>query len=124
MLLSQLQLGDYTLGFVSDSTRFGLWVETCNNVKVRTCQDEMAIYKRYRICRRHFDTDSMNGGCRRLLKTAVPTLHLNWDAKEEYIDDDADDILIQNEPESEQYLILPNEERPKANKANICKLIH
>lgn len=35
------------------------------------------MHKRYRICRRHFDSDCLNGGCRRLLNTAVPTLHLN-----------------------------------------------
>lgn len=36
----------------------------------------MTIHRRYRICRRHFDSDCLNGGCRRLLNTAVPTLHL------------------------------------------------
>lgn len=80
----------------------------------------MAIYKRYRICRRHFDTDSMNGGCRRLLKTALPTLYLNSNIKEEYIDESMDD-LTQNELREEEYLILPTEERTKANKSNICK---
>lgn len=54
----------------------------------------MLVYKQYRICRRHFDASSMNGGCRRLLKTAVPTLHLNLgqtcsDAEH---DDDEEDI--------------------------------
>lgn len=37
----------------------------------------MSIHKRYRICRRHFDSDCLNGGCRRLLNTAVPTLYLD-----------------------------------------------
>lgn len=37
----------------------------------------MTIHRRYRICRRHFDSDCLNGGCRRLLNTAVPTLHLD-----------------------------------------------
>lgn len=37
----------------------------------------MAVYKQYRICRRHFESSCMNGACRRLLNTAVPTLHLN-----------------------------------------------
>lgn len=38
--------------------------------------DSMTVHKRYRICRRHFDNDCLNGGCRRLLNTAVPTLYL------------------------------------------------
>lgn len=37
----------------------------------------MTIHRRYRICRRHFDSDCLNGGCRRLLNTAVPTLYLD-----------------------------------------------
>ena len=38
--------------------------------------DAMAVHKRYRICRRHFDKSCLNGGCRRLLNTAIPTLYL------------------------------------------------
>lgn len=41
----------------------------------------MSVYKQYRICRRHFESSCMNGACRRLLNTAVPTLHLNRNKK-------------------------------------------
>lgn len=41
----------------------------------------MSVHKRYRICRRHFDSDCLNGGCRRLLNTAIPTLYLNSSGK-------------------------------------------
>lgn len=37
----------------------------------------MTIHKRFRICRRHFDLECFNGGCRRLLNTAVPSLYLS-----------------------------------------------
>lgn len=39
--------------------------------------DALTIHKRYRVCRRHFDADCLNGGCRRLLNTAIPTLYLD-----------------------------------------------
>lgn len=59
----------------SDATRFEQWVEACNNPRIQK-MDAMAVHKRYRICRRHFDKNCLNGGCRRLLNTAVPTLYL------------------------------------------------
>lgn len=43
--------------------------------------DPLAVHKRYRICRRHFDSDCLNGGCRRLLNTAVPSLYLKSPSK-------------------------------------------
>lgn len=45
----------------------------------------MTIHRRYRICRRHFDSDCLNGGCRRLLNTAVPTLHLELEPELECV---------------------------------------
>lgn len=59
-----------------DETRFQQWLDACNNPKFEQ-MDAMTIHKRYRICRRHFDSDCLNGGCRRLLNTAIPTLYLN-----------------------------------------------
>lgn len=52
------------------------WVEACSNPKV-ACRKPLMIYKQYRICRRHFEANCFNGICKRLLHTAVPTLHLN-----------------------------------------------
>lgn len=63
-----------------DVTRFKKWLQACNNEYVAK-KPPMLVYKHHRICRRHFDASSMNGGCRRLLKTAVPKLHLNLDQK-------------------------------------------
>lgn len=104
----------------------------------------MAIYKRYRICRRHFDSEAMNGGCRRLLKTAVPTLHLNRNCRDDD-DDDTDDSqepLLINEALEERDLLLPKGEpdyqstttelnicedsltRTKCDKSNICECFH
>lgn len=37
----------------------------------------MKQFQLYRVCRRHFAADCFNGGCRRLVNTAIPTLHLN-----------------------------------------------
>lgn len=45
--------------------------------------DSVTIQKRYRICRRHFDTECFNGGCRRLLNTAVPSLFLSGEIEME-----------------------------------------
>lgn len=36
----------------------------------------MIIYKQFRVCRLHFDKDCFNGGCKRLLNSAVPSLLL------------------------------------------------
>lgn len=47
----------------------------------------MIIHRRYRICRRHFDSDCLNGGCRRLLNTAVPTLYLEPELESVRIDE-------------------------------------
>lgn len=41
----------------------------------------MLIYRQYRVCRRHFDKECFNGGCKRLLNTAVPSLYLNSSQK-------------------------------------------
>lgn len=57
-------------------SRFSEWVEACNNPRIQKL-DAVSVHKRYRICRRHFDSDCLNGGCRRLLNTAIPTLYLN-----------------------------------------------
>lgn len=48
----------------------------CNDPRIDALEP-ILVQKRYRICRRHFDSDCMNGGCRRLLNTAIPTLHMN-----------------------------------------------
>lgn len=63
---------------VSDKSRFLKWLEACNNPRIQKL-DAISVHKRYRICRRHFDAECLNGGCRRLLNTAVPTLHLSPD---------------------------------------------
>lgn len=61
--------------------------------------DPLAVHKRYRICRRHFDSDCLNGGCRRLLNTAVPSLYLrspskNIKAERTVIDSTADIVYV------------------------------
>lgn len=56
--------------------RFENWLNSCNNPRIKE-MDAMIVHKRYRICRRHFDAECLNGGCRRLLNTAVPTLYLD-----------------------------------------------
>lgn len=60
----------------TDSIRFRQWVHMCNDPRLDALEP-ILVQKRYRICRRHFDSDCMNGGCRRLLNTAIPTLHMN-----------------------------------------------
>lgn len=62
----------------TDQSRFRRWVAACNDPRFDSL-DPMTIHKRYRICRRHFDSECLNGGCRRLLNTAVPSLHLSGD---------------------------------------------
>lgn len=59
----------------------------------------MTIHRRYRICRRHFDSDCLNGGCRRLLNTAVPTLHLESEAESVRIDGSGNLTVRTIEPE-------------------------
>lgn len=66
--------------FPPDASRFQKWLEACNNARIQK-MEPMAVHKRYRICRRHFDSDCLNGGCRRLLNTAVPSLHLKSPSK-------------------------------------------
>lgn len=64
---------------ISDLTRFEKWLEACCNPRIEQL-DRMLIHKRHRVCRRHFDTECFNGGCRRLLNTAIPSLYL-YDVK-------------------------------------------
>lgn len=65
----------------------------------------MDIYRQLRICRRHFDDDSKNGACRRLLNTAVPTLHMNDDARTDESDKSA---LNESFYLEEEYIISDN----------------
>lgn len=80
---------------ISDGTRFKRWLKACNNPRIQK-MDEMTVHKRYRVCRRHFDSDCLNGGCRRLLNTAVPTLYLNSSSTttQEIENSDASENLI------------------------------
>lgn len=79
--------------------RFKKWLSACNNENV-VSKPAMLVYKQYRICRRHFDTSCMNGGCRRLLKTAIPKLYLNQEANsgDATTDDDAIDLKMETDP--------------------------
>lgn len=70
------KLRNTVISNLSDAVRFQSWIEACNNSRLQQ-MDALTVHKRYRICRRHFDADCLNGGCRRLLNTAVPTLHLS-----------------------------------------------
>lgn len=38
--------------------------------------DPNVIFKRFRVCRIHFEKDCFNGECKKLLHTAVPSIHL------------------------------------------------
>lgn len=78
---------------ISDGTRFKRWLKACNNPRIQK-MDEMSVHKRYRVCRRHFDSDCLNGGCRRLLNTAVPTLYLNPSTTNTTENSDESDNLI------------------------------
>lgn len=83
----------------------------------------MTIHRRYRICRRHFDSDCLNGGCRRLLNTAVPTLHLEPIETESVRIDEAGNLTTEpnvvylavaqgdNENDEHLELIEPEEEK-------------
>jgi len=60
---------------LKEKFRHNEWIKAANNSKLLK-KDPMAIFRQFRICRKHFDVDCFNGGCRRLLHTAVPTLYL------------------------------------------------
>lgn len=128
---------------ISDVSRCKQWIAACNNPGVRT-KAPMIVYKRYRICRRHFDSSSMNGGCRRLLKTAIPTLHLNLNRvttqsayENEVKNDDGMEIahvdvdnliqiqeeLIQTDDSNEcyEFVLTNNSDADKRNKNNLSK---
>lgn len=96
-----------------DVSRFKEWLAACNNPKFET-MDAMAIHKRYRICRRHFDSDCLNGGCRRLLNTAIPTLYLNSSQDAASNDEDTfvylpdTGIQLNEEPNQHFELIVPD----------------
>lgn len=84
--------------------------------------DPLAVHKRYRICRRHFDSDCLNGGCRRLLNTAVPSLYLrspskNIKAERNVIDSTADIVYVPvpiGDADSEEHfeLVLTDDDKP------------
>lgn len=76
--------------------RFLRWLAVCNNPRIKK-MDAMSVHKRYRVCRCHFDSDCFNGGCRRLLNTAVPTLYLasgNHYKKEDESNDLNSDLTV------------------------------
>lgn len=85
-----------------DVIRFKRWLQACNNENVAK-KPPMLVYKQYRICRRHFDGTSMNGGCRRLLKTAIPKLHLNLEqtCDDDEPEEDAIDLPMETDPLAE-----------------------
>jgi hypothetical protein len=39
--------------------------------------DPAVVFKRFRVCRNHFAADCFNGQCKKLLPTAVPSLHIS-----------------------------------------------
>lgn len=88
--------------------RHNQWRAACNNPRIleKSCQQ---VYNLYRICRRHFDSDSLNGGCRRLLSTAVPTLHLNDESTGNIyvadIDGDAENYDDVQSAETDDYML-------------------
>lgn len=90
----------------------------------------MTIHRRYRVCRRHFDSNCLNGGCRRLLNTAVPTLHLEPEMDNVRIDDSGNLTVSPNvvylsvakEPnEMDEHieLIVPEEENRLIDMQNV-----
>lgn len=105
----------------ADVSRFQQWLTACNNPRIQK-MDPLAIHKRYRICRRHFDSDCLNGGCRRLLNTAVPSLYLrspsnNIKAERNVIDSTADIVYVPvpiGDADSEEHfeLVLTDDDKP------------
>lgn len=92
----------------------------------------MTIHRRYRICRRHFDSDCLNGGCRRLLNTAVPTLHLEPDADSIQIDESGNltvkpsnvvylSVVADEDNEMDEHIefIVPEEEKQMKSEHDI-----
>lgn len=60
--------------------RHNEWMTAINSSKLFS-KKPMLVYRQYRVCRRHFDQDCFNGGCKRLLHTAIPSLFLNSSEK-------------------------------------------
>lgn len=86
----------------------------------------MTIHKRYRICRRHFDSDCLNGGCRRLLNTAIPTLYLDSDEDAPSTKKESSIIYVpvaEDEDDSDGHfeLILPDTQSTVTTKEIKCK---
>lgn len=52
------------------------WIKAINSDKVFRKSDPILVYKQLRVCRLHFDNECFNGDCKKLKKTAVPTLKL------------------------------------------------
>lgn len=63
-----------------DPKRHLVWIKTINSEKVYKF-DPTVVFKRFRVCRNHFTKDCFNGECKKLLPTAVPTLHLGISSK-------------------------------------------
>lgn len=86
-----------------DIERFQKWIDACNSPKIQS-KKPIDIYRQLRICRRHFDKESKNGGCRRLLNTAIPTLFLGPNNEVETSNDaiETESVSLQ-EPERLEY---------------------
>lgn len=61
---------------VNDKYRHMQWIKVMNNPRIHS-KSPLQVYKLYRVCRLHFAADSFNGICKRLLNSAIPTMHLN-----------------------------------------------
>lgn len=61
---------------LNEKFRNSQWLSAINNPRVIR-KDPIKQLQLYRVCRRHFAADCFNGACKRLLNTAIPTLHLN-----------------------------------------------
>lgn len=63
-----------------DAARHKKWVRAIDAKKLAE-KHPFVIYKQFRVCRKHFSDDSFNGACKRIMKSAVPSLHLNRNLK-------------------------------------------
>lgn len=63
-----------------DPKRHLSWIKAINSDKILK-YDPLVVFKRFRVCRKHFTKQCFNGDCKQLLLNAVPTLHLNQRTK-------------------------------------------
>lgn len=72
------------------------WIKAINSDKIFSKSDPILVYKQLRVCRLHFDKECFNGDCKKLKRTAIPTIKLGNISNDLSKSANYDQIMVDN----------------------------